>query len=134
LIVDTGILVALVDRDDRHHRAAAAIFSLPDPKVVPEPVIAEADWMILRHLGVVAEIAFLRGLAEGAMAIECPTRADRARAADLVEQYRDARIGYVDAVTVAIAERLRERRIATLDRRDFAAIRPRHVTAFELIP
>lgn len=134
MIIDTGILVALADRDDRHHRAAAAIFSLPDPKIVPEPVVVEADWMVLRHLGVRAEIAFLRGLAEGAFAIECPTRADRERAAELVEQYRDAQIGYVDAVTVAIAERFKEHRIATIDRRDFAAIRPRHVPAFELIP
>jgi len=33
VIVDTGILVALADRDDRNHRAAAAVFALPDPKI-----------------------------------------------------------------------------------------------------
>ncbi len=134
MIVDTGILIALADRDDRHHRAASAIFALPEPKFVPEPVIVETDWMILRYLGVEAEIAFLRGLNEGAFAIEAPTRVDRERAADLVAQYRDAAIGYVDAVIVAIAERFKERRIATIDRRDFGSIRPRHVAAFELMP
>jgi hypothetical protein len=33
-----------------------------------------------------------------------------------------------------LAERERQTRIATLDRRHFAAIKPRHVAAFELLP
>jgi predicted nucleic acid-binding protein len=134
VIVDTGILVALADRDDRNHRAAATVFSLPDPKTVPEPVLVEADWLILRYLGVEAEIAFLRALGEGSFAIEAPTAADRRRALELVETYRDAELGYVDATTMALAERLKDPRIATFDRRDFALVRPRHVDAFELLP
>jgi predicted nucleic acid-binding protein len=134
VIVDTGILVALADRSDRNHRAAAAVFALPDPKTVPEPVVVETDWLILSHLGIDAEIAFLRALGEGTFAVEAPTAADRRRALELVETYRDARIGYVDAVTVAMAERLKDGRVATFDRRDFALVRPRHVEAFELLP
>ena len=107
---------------------------MPDPKVVPEPVIVETDWLIQRTLGVGIEAAFLRGLGGGEFAIEGPRREDRARAAELVERYADAQIGYVDAVTVAIAERLKERRIATLDRRHFSMIRPVHIAAFELLP
>ncbi|MFA5786750.1 MAG: PIN domain-containing protein [Actinomycetota bacterium] len=134
MIVDTGILYALADRDDRHYRAARRVFALLEPKVVPEPVVVETDWLILDHLGVDAEIAFLTGLAAGEFAVEPCTRADRERAAQLVAQYRDARIGYVDAVTVAMAERLDECRIATLDRRHFGMIRPRHRNAFEILP
>jgi predicted nucleic acid-binding protein len=134
LILDTGILFALADRDDSHHRAAAAVLALPDPKTVPEPVVVETDWMILRYLGVEAEIAFLRSLDEDSFAIEAPNTSDRRRALELVETYRDAHLGYVDAATIAIAERLRETRIATVDRRDFSLVRPRHVEAFELLP
>lgn len=134
MIVDTGVLVALADKSDRNHRAAAAVFALPDPKVVPEPVVVETDWMLLRYLGVKTEIAFLRSLTEGTFTVEAPIRADRIRATELVETYRDAEIGYVDAVTVAIAERLKDPRLATFDRRDFGLIRPRHVPAFELLP
>jgi hypothetical protein len=43
-------------------------------------------------------------------------------------------MGYVDAITVAIAERVRDLRIATVDRRHFLAVRPRHAEAFELLP
>lgn len=134
MIVDTGILVALADRGDRNHRAAAAVFALPDPKTVPEPVVVEADRMILTHMGVEAEIALLRALGEGTFAIEAPTAQDRRRALELVETYRDARIGYVDATTIALAERLKDPRVATFDRRDFSLVRPRHVDAFELLP
>lgn len=134
MIVDSGILFALADKRDKNHRAAAAIFRLPEPKVVPEPVIVETDWMILRRLGVDAEVSFLRALSEGTFAVESPTRADRERVAELVLRYRDLELGYVDASIVAIAERLKERRIATVDRRDFSAVQPRHVPAFELLP
>ena len=134
MIVDTGILVALADRSDRNHRAAAAVFALPDPKTVPEPVVVEADRMIRSYLGVEAEIAFLRALGEGTFAIEAPTAADRRRALELAEKYRDARLGYVDATTIAIAERLKDSRVATFDRRDFSLVRPRHVESFEILP
>jgi len=134
VIVDTGILFALANRKDRNHRAAAAIFSLPDPKTVPEPVVVETDWMISSNLGIRAEIAFLRSLDEGAFSTEGTTRADRQRALELIETYADADLGYIDATTIAIAERLGETRIATLDRRDFSLVRPRHTQAFELLP
>lgn len=134
MIVDTGVLLALADRSDKNHRAAAAVFALPDPKTVTEPVVVETDWMILTYLGVEAEIAFLRALGEGTFAVEGPVARDRRRALELVEMYRDARLGYVDATTVAIAERLKERRLATFDRRDFSLVRPRHVDALELLP
>ena len=97
-------------------------------------MIVETDLMVLSNLGVDHEVRFLRGLGEPAFVIEAPTHVDRERAAELAAQHRDLEIGYVDAVVVAIAERLRERRIATVDRRDFMAIRPRHVEAFELLP
>jgi uncharacterized protein len=42
--------------------------------------------------------------------------------------------GAVDAVVVAVAERLAVSEIATLDRRHFSVVRPRHVSVFPLLP
>ena len=39
-----------------------------------------------------------------------------------------------DASLIALAERHREQRIATLNRRHFAVVRPAHVNAFTLLP
>ena len=54
--------------------------------------------------------------------------------AELVETYADMPLGGVDASVVAIAERVSETMIATLDRRHFGVVRPAHATAFELVP
>ncbi|GAA4230503.1 hypothetical protein GCM10023075_40380 [Streptosporangium album] len=44
------------------------------------------------------------------------------------------RLDPADVSVVAIAERLGVTQIATIDRRDFTLIRPRHVSAFRLLP
>jgi predicted nucleic acid-binding protein len=51
-----------------------------------------------------------------------------------MEQYRDLLLGIVDASVVALAERRAATEIATLDRRHFAVVRPRHTAAFKLLP
>ena len=40
----------------------------------------------------------------------------------------------VEASVIAIAERLEQDTIATLDRRHFSVVRPLHVDAFTLVP
>lgn len=44
------------------------------------------------------------------------------------------RLGVVDAAVIAMAERLNVATVATLNRRDFAVVRPRHVKALTLLP
>jgi uncharacterized protein len=61
-------------------------------------------------------------------------RADFPRIVELMRQYADNGIGFVDASVVAVAERLNVRTVLTLDRRHFGAIRPRHCTALEILP
>jgi predicted nucleic acid-binding protein len=48
--------------------------------------------------------------------------------------YADAALGFVDGALIALAERLNCTRIATLDRRHFTFVRPRHCTHFEILP
>lgn len=56
------------------------------------------------------------------------------RVAEIAAHYADARIGFVDAAVLAIVERLGETKLATLDRRHFSLLRPRHVEALRLLP
>jgi uncharacterized protein len=46
----------------------------------------------------------------------------------------EVRLGTVDASIVAACERLGVRTVATLDRRHFSVVRPRHLPAFEIVP
>jgi hypothetical protein len=70
----------------------------------------------------------------GAYEIADLTGADYHRVGELLDTYADLRVGFVDAAVLAIVERLREPKLATLDHRHFAVMRPRHVDALELLP
>jgi predicted nucleic acid-binding protein len=100
--------------------------------VVAALAVAEATYFVGMRLGPAAERAFLHGLAD--LDVEAPNGEDFVRMAQLVEQYRDFPLGGTDASVVALAERLQASVIVTLDRRHFAAVRPRHREAFELLP
>jgi hypothetical protein len=56
------------------------------------------------------------------------------RIQDLVSTYADLRSGGTGASVIALAERHGAVRIATLNRRHFAVVRPRHAGALELPP
>lgn len=132
-IVDAGPLYAAADADDEHHAACLATLVRPDLRLVLAAMaIAEATYFIGTRLGSAAERSFLEGLSD--LDVEGPSGADFARMAELVEQYRDWPLGGTDASIVALAERLGAPAIVTLDHRHFAAVRPRHREAFELLP
>lgn len=134
ILVDTGPLVAAADADDANHAACVAYLErTPGPLLVPNSVVPEVCYLLARELGSAAEAAFLRAFPDD-LTLQDITVHDLRRAADLIEQYRDLPLGMVDASIVAVAERLRLRTIATLDRRHFSVVRPRHVAAFELMP
>jgi len=135
LIVDTGVLLAAADNADPDHSACAEIVETSAGPLVTTPlVVAEAAYLIARQLGATAEARFFRSVANGDLVIETLTSADLDRIADLVDTYTDLPLGGTDAGVIALAERLDQTRIATLDRRHFAVVRPAHVDAFELIP
>jgi len=132
-VVDTGPLVAAADDDDPQHDAALSALQRPGLRlVIPAMVVAEATYLVAKALGSGAEGRFLAGMVD--FDVEAPAPNDWSRIADLVETYRSFPLGGTDASIVALAERLRTDLLITLDRRHFAAIRPRHVPAFRLIP
>lgn len=135
ILVDTGPLYAMADRDDDwHHRVARFLERSHDELVVPVTVLPEAAYLLAAHLGPEAEQKLVQSVVKGELAVEELTLQDLGRTLDLLRRYEAARIGFVDATVVAIAERLKIARVLTTDRRDFSLVRPRHCKAFELLP
>ena len=64
------------------------------------------------------------------LTLEIPRQEDYSRSAEILRQYSDAKLDFVDTLIVAIAERLNITRFLTLDRRDFQLIRPKHLQRF----
>lgn len=135
MIVDAGPLYAYVDADDAHHRASLELLEThPGALIVPTLVITEVVYLLATRLGVGPEVRFLGDVAAGAFVVEPVAPSDWMRVAELVAAYGDLPLGTVDASVVAAAERLGVAEVATVDRRHFAVVRPRHVEAFTLLP
>ena len=138
IVCDTGLLVAAALANDDHHHACVELFTglhlARRPLLVPATVVAEVGYLLGREAGPKVESLFLDSLAAGDFTVVDLAAADFARAAELVRRYGDLPLGTTDATVVAAAERLGVTEVATLDRRHFSVIRPRHVTALTLLP
>lgn len=133
LVLDTGVILAALDAADAHHETCSdLLWQARERRVVPAPVLPEVDHLARKHIGPDAFPTFLRG--RGSYDLEDLVAADYDRVDELLETYRDLGIGFVDAAVLAIAERLGEPKLATLDRRHFAVMKPRHRDALELLP
>lgn len=110
------------------------ILSTTERRVIPSPVLPEVDHLARAHIGAGAFAAFLRDIGRGSYDVEDLVASDYDRVEELLETYRDLDVGFVDAAVLAIVERLGEPKLATLDRRHFSAMRPRHREALELVP
>lgn len=135
LVLDTGPILALLNADDVHHsRCLELVGELGESLVVPAPTLVEVDYWVRTRLDVAVWRTFVEDLAAGAYRLEPLAEADVVRAAEFEEHYADLGLGFVDAAVVAVCERLGEPKVATLDRRDFSVVVPRHVPALELVP
>ncbi len=124
-----------IDADDAHHASCLELLQThPGPLVVPTLAVTEVVYLVGSRLGAEAEVRFLGDLADGAFVVEPVAAGDWLRIAELVARYRDLPLGAVDASVVAAAERLGITEIATVDRHHFTVVRPRHTTAFALLP
>lgn len=135
LILDTGPLLAALDAaDPDHERCASLVLEAREDLVVPGLVLAELDYWCHERLSGDAWLVFLEDLLAGAYRAEHPTREDLARCAMLQRKYGDLRLGVVDASVIALAERLGEPKVATLDHRHFGVVRPAHAETLDLLP
>ena len=138
IVVDTNVLFALTDRRDAHHAQCRVWLSgCDEPLIVLPTVLAEACYLLDKYLGPVAQAAFLDSIGIGAgyrFQLVGLVDEDLRRMADLVRRYADRRLGGTDASMIAVCERLSIASVATVNRRDFANVRPRHVSAFAIVP
>jgi predicted nucleic acid-binding protein len=134
LVLDTSVLVAALDADDAHHEPCAALFAGDEELVIPAPVLPELDYFCRRAGAPERLLDVLEDGQRGALRIEELRGTDYGRVVELSRAYADLRAGFVDTAVLAVVERLGEKKLATLDRRHFSAMRPRHVEALELVP
>lgn len=134
LVVDSGALIALYDGKDPFHEAIVSAAANPsDVLIVPVLAVTEVAYLLTR-IGLSAQLALLNDLANGVYQIEGAQSQDFRRCSQILEQYSDLNLDFVDAVVLAVAERLKINRILTVDQRDFRIIRSTTGKPFTLVP
>lgn len=134
LVLDTGPIVAALNAGDVDHVECAALLREADDLLVPTPVLVEVDYWLTKLGGVHVWSGFVADIAGGAYRLAHPTDDDLTRAAELETTYSNLDLGLVDASIVAVCERLDHTEVATLDRRHFSIVRPRHCAHLTLLP
>jgi predicted nucleic acid-binding protein len=135
VVVDAGALYAQADADEPHHAAVAGVLQAEKASLVTsELAVAEADYLILERLGLDVELAFVEDLAAGTFVVDCLTLGELQAARELLEQYRDLRLGLADASLILLAHRYHTNRILTFDERAFRAVRPLDGGSFSVLP
>ena len=136
-LVDASFLVALAYLKASDHDAVVQ-FAVQHRRdlLIPEVVLVEAMFNIKRLAGEATAVALGRELLTHRQSPLFVSLVDEdfERALTVMETYANIKLDFVDCCLTALAERLNITHIATLDRRDFSIIRPKHVSYFTLLP
>jgi len=131
VLLDTGCIVALLDRSEQHHaQCVDVVGELEAPLVTCEPVLAEACYLLRRLKG--APAAVLQNVARGIFLVPYRLAENAAAVAKLLIKYADVPMSLADACLVDMASSLQSGRILTLDG-DFKVYRWGKNRPFELL-
>ncbi|MBN1991396.1 MAG: PIN domain-containing protein [Anaerolineae bacterium] len=134
-LVDSSFLYATIDRGDKNHiQVVGLLANLTDDLFLPTTVLEEVTYLLQARLGHVQVRYFVHQLQDSPIQIEVISKSDLTRIYELVDQYADLKLDFVDASLVAVAERLKIHRILTIAPRNFRSIQPNHCDCFEILP
>lgn len=135
VIVDAGPLVTLSDVEDPRLGVVRDFLETTQDALIISPfVLAEADYLVEKYVGIDSELNLLADMASGAFTLETFSAGDVADCRRIVERYRDLSVGLCDASLVVLASRFRTRRILTFDERHFRAMRTIDGRPFVILP
>ena len=121
IILDTGPLVALLNRGDRHHRWAMDQWAqIVPPLLTCEAVLAEACFLVRRFPG--GQAAVLDLVQRGVLDVSFRLIEETETILRLLRKYRDVPMSLADGCLVRMAERRAAGVVLTLDS-DFSIYR-----------
>ncbi|PYU65447.1 MAG: pilus assembly protein [Acidobacteria bacterium] len=132
VLLDTGFIVALLDRSESFHKTCArAVQEVEAPLVTCEAVITESCYL-LRNLSGASE-AVIENIAAGIFQIPFQLSRDTAGVKQVLRKYKDRKIDLADACLIRLADQFGTADILTLDQ-DFAIYRWGKNKPFRVLP
>jgi len=133
-VADSGFIVAVANKGDQWHQQCVPIYKQQRVIYIPQTTLAEVGYLLTKAGGNSLTVQFLSNLTRTKYQIVPLETLDIQRTAELLQQYVNSRVDFVDCTVATVAERLNICRILTIDRRDFDILRPKHCTYFEILP
>ncbi len=131
VLLDTGCVVALLDRSAKvHGRCVAVVSSLEAPLITCEAVIAESCYLLRNIAG--ASDAILENVDRGVFLVPYRLVGNAPQVSKLMHKYADVPMDFADACLVHMAESFKTARVLTLDS-DFRVYRWGRNRPFELL-
>ncbi len=84
-LLDIGFLLAVLDADDDMHEVCVIAFSEEQRPVLPDVVLPELAYLVIRELGYPALLKFLNAVAKGELTIERTRLEDLTRTIEVLE-------------------------------------------------
>jgi predicted nucleic acid-binding protein len=130
-LLDTGVIVALLDRSEKHHALSVSVMEgFERPLVTCEAVIAESCYLLRGLPG--APETVLQNVERGVFQIPFQLSRSAAPVRSIMRKYRDLPVDFADACLIYLAEELNTGDILTLDG-DFQVYRWRRNRPFNLL-
>src|SRR4051812_246976 len=107
VIADTSYVVAVTLENDVNHQACLAVHQRQRLIFLPQSTLAEVAYLLTKISGNEGTAKFLSLLPESKYRVVALTHEDISRTAEILTQYADTRVDFVDATIAAVAERLK---------------------------
>ncbi|MBU2652725.1 MAG: PIN domain-containing protein [bacterium] len=128
-VIDTGPLVALFDRSDRHHQKVKTFLKDYSGKLITSlSIITEVTHLL--DFNIEAQVDFLKWIHAGAISVYEITELQFDRIIDLMTKYSDRPMDFADATLIIIAEEVNIKKVISLDN-DFSIYRIKGKSKFE---
>ena len=132
VLLDTGFIVALLDRSENFHKTCAqTVREVEAPLVTCEAVITESCYL-LRSLSGASE-AVIENITAGIFQVPFQLSRDTAGVKQILRKYKDRKIDLADACLIRLADHFGTADILTLDQ-DFAIYRWGRNKPFRVLP
>lgn len=133
IIIDTGPIVALFDKDDQYHQVCVEILKgIKEPLITTWPVLTEAFYLLNFSWRVQDDL--WQFIQRGGLKVDPLEESIYFRLRELMKKYHDLPMGLADASLVLLGEEKKLSTVFTLDHKDFLIYRPKHKRRFSLLP
>ena len=133
LLIDTGPLVAYLDRADSQHESVSAVIDdFTGTLCTTSAVITESMHLLKDDRNGPRRLAeFVQAV--GVHVFECTQVQQLLSAVSVIEKYADTPMDFADATLVLLSDEIGTNKIVTLDRRGFQTFRTRKGKSFDIL-